>query len=150
MDQYVCWGLPMDQLTLEIIWERLEEFCKPQPNEVWARFDLLTSFRQGNKSMDEWYNAVQAQVNLAKYPPETAKILHTDIFCFFLRDEEFVSRTISDGSVDLEKFPTSKVRHLAKKLEFQGHPAPYKISGRGSTSYTNQLIEAPVHRVANQ
>ena len=67
--------------------------------------------------MDEWYNAVQAQVKLAKYPPETAKILQRDIFWFFLHDEEFVSKTISDGSVDLEKFPTSKVRQLAKKLE---------------------------------
>ena len=65
MDQYVSWGLPMDQLTLEIIWARFEA-CKPQSNEVQARFDLLTSFRQGNKSMDKWYNAVQAQVNLAK------------------------------------------------------------------------------------
>ena len=109
MDQYVSWGLPTDQLTLEITWARFEDFCKPQSNEVQARFDLLTSFRQGNKSMDEWYNAVQAQVNLAKYPSETAKILHRDIIWFFLRDEEFISRTISDGSVDLEKFPASKV-----------------------------------------
>ena len=29
MDQYVSWGLPMDQLTLEIIWGRFEDFCKP-------------------------------------------------------------------------------------------------------------------------
>ena len=109
MDQYVSWGLPTDQLTLEITWARFEDFCKPQSNEVQARFDLLTSFRQANKSMDEWYNAVQAQVDLAKYPSETAKILHRDIIWFFLRDEEFISRTISDGSVDLEKFPASKV-----------------------------------------
>ena len=34
-----------------------------------------------------------------------------------MRDEEFVSRTISDGSVDQEKFPTSRVRQLAKKVE---------------------------------
>ena len=60
---------------------------------------------------------VQAQVNLAKYPPETAKILQRDIFWFFLRDEEFVSKTISDGSVNLQRFPASKVRQLAKKLE---------------------------------
>ena len=60
---------------------------------------------------------VQAQVNLAKYLPETAKILHRDIFWFFLRDEDFVSRTISDGSVDLEKFPASRVQQLTKKLE---------------------------------
>ena len=43
--------------------------------------------------------------------------MQRDIFWFFLHDEEFVSKTISDGSVDLEKFPTSKVRQLAKKLE---------------------------------
>ena len=68
-------------------------------------------------SVDEWYNVVQAQVNLAKYPLETAKILHRDIFWFFLHDEEFVSRTISDGNVDLDKFPASKVWQLAKRME---------------------------------
>ena len=41
---------------------------------------------------------VQVQVILAKYPPETAKILQRDIFWFL-------------------KFPASKVRQLAKKLE---------------------------------
>ena len=117
MDQYVSLGLPTDQLTLEIIWGKFEDFCKPQSNEVHTRFELLTSFQQGNRSVDEWYNMVQAQVNLAKYSPKTAKILQRDIFWFFLHDEEFVSKTISDGSVDLEKFPTSKVRQLAKKLE---------------------------------
>ena len=59
-------------------------------------------------SVDEWYNAVQAQINLAKYPPETAKILHRYIFWFFLRDEEFVSKSINDSNIDLEKFPASK------------------------------------------
>ena len=66
---------------------------------------------------DEWYNAVQAQVNLAKYPPEAAKVLHHDIFWFFLHDEEFVSKTINDSNVDLEKFPASKVRQLTKKMD---------------------------------
>ena len=83
MDQYVSWGLPTDQLTLDTIWGRFEEFCKPQSNKVCARFDLLTSFRQGSCSVGEWYNAVQAQVNLAKSPSETAKILHRDISGFF-------------------------------------------------------------------
>ena len=118
MDQYVSWGLPTDQLTLDTIWGRFEEFCKPQSNEVHARFDLLTSFRQGSHSVDKWHNAVQTQVNLAKYPPETAKILQRDIFWFFLQDEEFVSRTTNDGSVDLDKFPASRVRQLAKIRKF--------------------------------
>ena len=81
---YVSWWLPMDELNLDTIWSKYEEFCKPQANEVRARFDLLTSFHQGNRSVDEWYNAVQALVCLAKYPQETANILHHDIFWFFL------------------------------------------------------------------
>ena len=60
---------------------------------------------------------MQAQVNLAKYPPETATILHRDIFWFFLYDEEFVSRTINDENVDLDKFPASKMRQLVKRME---------------------------------
>ena len=66
---------------LDTIREKFEEFSKVQSNEVRARFDLLTSFWQGNKSVDD--NAVQIQVALAKYPPETAKILHRDIFVSF-------------------------------------------------------------------
>ena len=110
MDQYVSWSLSNEDLNLDTILGKYEEFCKSQTNELHAHFDLLTSFRQGNRSMDEWYNAVQTQVNLAEYPPETAKILHCDIFWFFLCDEEFVSKTINDRNVDLEKLPASKVR----------------------------------------
>ena len=35
----------------------------------------------------------------------------------FLRDEKFVSKTINNSNIDLEKFPASKLRQLAKKLE---------------------------------
>ena len=117
MDLYVSWNIPKDELTLDVIWNKFEEFSKPQMNEVRARFDLLTSFCQGSRNIDEWYNAVQAQVTLAKKPPETAKILHRDIFWFFMRDEDFVTKTINEGNVDIQKFPASKVRQLAKKME---------------------------------
>ena len=66
MDQYVSWNLPSSKLTLDTIWGKYKEYCKPQSNEVWARFDLLMSFCQGNHSIDKWYNAVQVQVNLAR------------------------------------------------------------------------------------
>ena len=117
MDEYVSLSLAKKDLNLNTIWECFEEFCMPKVNEVRPCFDLLTIFRQGTRSVDEWYNMVQAQINLAKYPPETANILHKDIFCFFSKDEEFVSKTINEGSVDLDKFPVSKVCQLAKKME---------------------------------
>ena len=36
---------------------------------------------------------------------------------FFLKDEELVSKTINDSNIHLEKFPATKVRQLAKKME---------------------------------
>ena len=80
IDQYVPWCLPPDELCLDVIWTKFEEFCKAQENELRARFDLLNSFRQRDHSLDEWYNTVQAQTNLAKCPQETARILHRDKF----------------------------------------------------------------------
>ena len=38
-------------------------------------------------------------------------------FWFYLRDEEFVSKTLNEGCADLQQYPASKVRQLAKKLE---------------------------------
>ena len=117
LDQYISWNLSNEDLSLEVIWKKYEEFCKPQANELRARFDLLTSFRQADMSVDEWYNAVQTQVALSRYPPETPQILQRDIFWFFLKDESFVSKTLNEGHVELSKFPASKVRQMAKKLE---------------------------------
>ena len=97
--------------------EKIEEFCKPQANELRARFDLLTSFRQGDLSVNQWYNAVQTQVTLANYPQERAQILQRDIFWFFLNDESFVSKNLNEGHVELNKFPASTACQLAKKFE---------------------------------
>ena len=117
MNQYVFWSLASEELMVDTNWKKCEEFCKSQSKEVRARFDLFTGFWQGNKSVDEWYNVVQTQIALAEYKPETTKILHRDIFWFFLKDEEFVSKTIYDINIDLDKFPASKARQLAKKME---------------------------------
>ena len=53
IDQFVSWSLSSEELMLYTILEKYEEFCKPQLNDVRARFDLLTHFRKGNKSVDE-------------------------------------------------------------------------------------------------
>ena len=129
MDQYVSWGLSKDEMNLDTIWERFEDFCKPQSNKVHASFDLLTRFHQGNKSVNEWYNAVKAKVNLAKYPPETVKILHCDIFWFFLHDEDFVLRKSSKATVqhnkqvagDLQATQINLMRHQSTELPTNRH-----------------------------
>ena len=55
IDQYVSWCLSAEELKLDAICGKFEEFCKPQSNEVRADFDLLTSFRKGNRSVDELF-----------------------------------------------------------------------------------------------
>ena len=87
LDQYIPWKLSNEDLTLEAIWKKYENFCKLQAIELRERFDLLTSFRQADISVNEWYNVVQTQVALAKYPQEIALIIQRDIFWFFLKDE---------------------------------------------------------------
>ena len=107
------------------------------------------TFRQGNCRVDKCYNAIQVQVNLSKYLPETAIILHRDIFWFFLKDEDFVSRTISDGSIDLDKFPTSRVPQLAKKLESSKATIRHikQVSGEPQIDLLqHQRTELPHHR----
>ena len=65
--------------------------------------------------------------------PSTAKILHCDIFWFFMKEEEFVSKTINVGSVDLEKFPASRMCQLAKKME----------SSKATTRHIRQVAGVP-------
>ena len=117
LDQYISWNLSSKELCLDTIWQKYEEFCKPQANELRARFDLLTSFKQDQLTVDEWYNKVQTQIGLCNYPQETSQILQRDIFWFFLSNESFISKTLDEGHVNLNKFPPSRVRQMAKKLE---------------------------------
>ena len=38
IDQYISWDLTPEETSLEIIWQKCEEFCKPQINEIRAKF----------------------------------------------------------------------------------------------------------------
>ena len=117
LDMYISWNLHPEEITLQTIWSKFEDFCKPQSNTVCARFNLLTTFQQGNRSIDEWYNAVLAHIPLCEYPKETAAILTRDIFWFFMTDNEFIAKIINEGNTDLEQYPAAKVQQMAKKLE---------------------------------
>ena len=74
-------------------------------------------------------------------PPETAKILHRVIFWFFLKDEEFVSKTINEGSVVLDMLPASKVCQLAKKMKSSKATARHikQVAGDPQVAQTNLM-----------
>ena len=68
LDQYVSWNIPSEELTLEVIWKKFEEFCKPQAHELRAKFDLLTSFRQGDLSINQWVQCSPNTSSSCKLP----------------------------------------------------------------------------------
>ena len=59
-------------------------------------------------------------------------------FGFFLKDESFVSKTLNEGHVELEKFLASKVRQMAKKLESSQSTARH-IKKMSSKPQANQI-----------
>ena len=117
-------------------------------SQIWS----TNKFPTGEPQHRQMVQCGTSTSKFSKIPPEMAMILYRDIFCFFLRDEEFVSRTISDGSVDLEKFPASRVRQLAKKLESSKAMARHikQVSGEPHAAQINllyhQRMELPHHK----
>ena len=116
IDQYVSGCLPAEDLSLDVIlaqvWRILQatDKTKLEPD--------LTCWQASDK---ETYLSMSGTMHfklkclLPSTQPETASIPHRDIFWFFfLKDGEFVSKTINDCNIDLVTFLTSKVRQLAK------------------------------------
>ena len=132
IDQYVSWHLTNKELTLDAIWEKFDYFCKPQSNKVRARFGLFTSFSQGERSVNKWYNAVQTQVTLAKYSQETAKILHRDIFWFFSRMRNLSWRQLMIVVLTSTSSPQAKWDNLQNKE-----------SSKATTKHIKQVASDP-------
>ena len=113
---YISWNLPKEEITLQTIWSWFEDFCKPQSNEVCAKFDLLTTFQQGNRCIDEWYNAVLAHIPLCEYPKETAAILTRGIFWFFMADNEFIAKLLTKATPTLSNTQLPKCNRWPRSL----------------------------------
>ena len=82
LELYQSWGIENKDLTLQTIWDKFEEHCKPQDNEFHAGYDLLKQLKQSSKSCDEYYALLQNQLALCQYPLETHNILERDVFLF--------------------------------------------------------------------
>ena len=65
-------------------------------------------------------------------------------FVFFLHDEDFVSKTINEGSVDLDKFTASNVCQLAKKYESS------KTTARHITQVAGEMQATQIYLMRHQ
>ena len=62
-----------------------------------------------------------------------------------MKDEDFVSKTINEGSVNLEKFPASRVCQHVKKME-SSYSKTYYAGSALPSSGTNQAPVTSAHR----
>ena len=96
------------------IWRVLQASIQWGVSQVW----LVNKLLPGVKKCGWMVQLCTSQRQCSKLPTWNCKDLaqgHILVLWFFLRDKEFVSKTINEGSVDLDKFPASKVCQLAKK-----------------------------------
>ena len=61
-----------------------------------------------------------------------------------MKDEDFITKTINEGNVDIQKFPASKVCQLAKKMESS------KATAKHITQVTGDLPAAQVQLMQHQ
>ena len=118
MDQYVSCCLPAEELNLDTIWGKFKEFCKPRLNEVIVHFDLLTSFRQGNRSVE--YGTMQCKLksiwqNTPQKQPGSCTETSSGSSCMM---RNLFQKPLMMGMWNLDKFTVRhKVRQLAKRME---------------------------------
>ena len=115
-------------------WDKFEEHCKPQANELSAWYDLLKQLKQGNKSCDEYYALLQNQLALCQYLPETHNILERDVFLFGITDQQFMSKCIAEET----NLTTADIHQLLKKLE-SSRVTTKHITGGPSQGAVNQV-----------
>ena len=81
---YQSWRIVDKDLTLQNIWDKFEEHCKPQTNELRAHYNLLKKLTQATLSCDQFIAAIQNQLSLCQYPTETCSILERNIFSVWI------------------------------------------------------------------
>ena len=61
-----------------------------------------------------------------------------------MKDEDFVTRTVNEGNVDIQQFPASKVQQLAKKMESS------KATAKHIRLVAGYLLPAQIHLMHHQ
>ena len=134
LELYQSWGIDSDDVTLQVIWDKFEECCKSQANELHAQYDLLKQLKQGNKSCDEYYALLQNQLALCRYLLETCNILERDVFLFDIMDQQLMSKCIAEET----NLTTADICQLLKKLE-SSRVTTKHITGGPSQGAVNQV-----------
>ena len=79
--------LNLDEITLYQLFECLDEECKPGGSAYRSRSDLWHNTKQGNMTLDDFYNKIERLCDLCSFSPEEHKAFHRDAFLLNLSNQ---------------------------------------------------------------
>ena len=81
------WKLYLDEITPDQLFECLHEKCKPGGSAYRLRSDLWHNTKQGNMTLDDFYNKTERLCDLCSFSPKEHKAFHRDAFLLNLSNQ---------------------------------------------------------------
>ena len=78
------WKLNLDEITPDQLFEHLDEECKPGGSAYRLRSDVWHNTKQGNMTLDDFYNKIERLCDLCSFSCEEHKAFYRDAFLFNL------------------------------------------------------------------
>ena len=114
------WKLNLDEITLDQLFEHLDEECKPGGSVYRSRSDLWHNTKQGNMTLDDFYNKIERLCDLCSFSPEEHKAFHRDAFLLNLSNQgttQWVIEQLSKENPNPSHFSPQYIKNLAKTIE---------------------------------
>ena len=114
------WKLNLDEITPDQLFECLDEECKHGGSAYRSRFDLWHNTKQGNMTLDDFYNKIERLCDLCSFSPEEHKAFHRDAFLFNLSNQgttQWVIEQLSKEDANPSNFSSQHIKNLAKTIE---------------------------------
>ena len=118
LELYQSWGIADKDLTLQNIWDKFEEHCKPQANELRTCYDLLKKLKQPSLSWWPVLCCYTKPVFILSVPYRNSiTYLKEVFFCLDSVTKCLMSKIITED----ENLTTAETWQRLKKLEWSGH-----------------------------
>ena len=114
------WKLNLDEITPNQLFECLDEESKPGGSAYRSRSDLWHNTKQGNMTLDDFYNKIKRLCDLCSFSPEEYKAFHRDAFLFNLSNQGTTQQMIeqlSKEDANPSNFSPQHIKNLAKIIE---------------------------------
>ena len=140
------WKLNLDEVTPDQLFEHLDEECKPGGSAYRSRSDLWHNTKQGNMTLDGFYNKFERLCDLCSFNPEEHKAFHRDAFLFNLSNQDTTQRMIeqlSKEDANPSKFSPQHIKNLAKTNANTGENASINLLRHQCTRISEKKYQMP-------